>query len=511
MYSSKEICQLNPPRNLQPSDWVIELPQHAVQSGTPLAIARQQYQTVRLDRLIGYIENRFHKGCCFYEFLDENKDQDSLPGQTLVTNLFAYHEIEHWPGAKAHVKWTEFVMENLEYDAQAEAQASEQGLTLPPLPLEAVPIFRAMQLSEGPKLARKAIRLRTSIQELTAYKFERVGQNVHTRTPSDVPQPDEGPNSKRPRLAVLCEPDHGISSSQPEGISGHSIDTQKQGVLSEGEPLEPQAAAQTPSAPLPPTSRPGIFLDVLLPHFGIQTRLESQYLAAACCRPEVFQRIATGHGKWTTHTVKNLHRLMLRIIFSHQESTSKSFDVCYALARQKIHGFAERAFLMWQQANPSVPFDGQKDFPNWLTKMWEYIFTTIRHTHSIPADMSPDRAAVISKHQHLIAMSRQQRILRSWSTQLSARAAQHGQVRFRAEKNWLLDLWTGKVVGQPHPETGETTDPTLSPSARHMLALTAAPTSTLPPPDGGTVQVDTTQGIATVISSDQQSGLNGDS
>jgi hypothetical protein len=129
MYSSKEIYQLNPPRNLQPSDWVIELPQPSVQSGTPLAIAQQQYQTVRLDRLIGYIENRFHNGCCFFEFLDENKDQDPLPGQCLVSNLFAYHEIEHWPGAQAHVKWTEFVMENLEYDARVEAQASEQGLT----------------------------------------------------------------------------------------------------------------------------------------------------------------------------------------------------------------------------------------------------------------------------------------------------------------------------------------------------------------------------------------------
>lgn len=134
MYSSKDIYHINPPRNLQPSDWVIELSHPEIPSGLPLAIARQQYQNIRLDRLIGFIENRFPKGCCFYDFLDENKDQDPLPGQTRVTNLFAYHEIDHWPGAQAHVKWTEFVMENLEYDARVEAQASEQGLTRKLLP-----------------------------------------------------------------------------------------------------------------------------------------------------------------------------------------------------------------------------------------------------------------------------------------------------------------------------------------------------------------------------------------
>lgn len=129
MHSSKEISQINPPQNLQPSDWVIDLPRPELHPGVPLAIARQHYQSTRIQHLVGYIDKRFDGGRCFYEFLNENKDKDLQPGQTLVTNVFAYHEIEHWPGADAHVKWTEFVMGNVEYDARAEAQASEEGLS----------------------------------------------------------------------------------------------------------------------------------------------------------------------------------------------------------------------------------------------------------------------------------------------------------------------------------------------------------------------------------------------
>lgn len=130
MFSPKDVSLLNPPRNLRPSDWVIDLPRPEVHVGaSTLAIARQQHHSLRLGLLMEYVDKRFHKGRCFYKFLSENRSKNPLPGQFVVTDLFAYYEIEHWPGAYPHLQWTKFVMENMEYDALAEAQASEEGLT----------------------------------------------------------------------------------------------------------------------------------------------------------------------------------------------------------------------------------------------------------------------------------------------------------------------------------------------------------------------------------------------
>lgn len=129
MFSPKDIYRLNPPHNLRPSDWVIDLPRpepHVEVSS--LAIARKQHQSVRIQQLVEYVDKRFCVGRCFYKFLAENRGKGPSSGQFVVTGIFAYHEIEHWPGAYPHLQWTKFVMENMEYDALAEVRASEEGL-----------------------------------------------------------------------------------------------------------------------------------------------------------------------------------------------------------------------------------------------------------------------------------------------------------------------------------------------------------------------------------------------
>lgn len=366
-----------------------------------------------------------------------------------------------------------------------------------------MPIFKAVQVTEGKKLAKKAARTGKSVKELTAYRFERVDPETQTCDPIVGHQPDEIPNPKRLRLAIGCELDQETTTSPSERIiirPTHPTEIQSQGAFGENEKCEPVKQAEASSESVPPAVRPDFFLDVLSPYS--QGRLYQRQLVAACHKPEDFRIIAAGHARWTTHTVKKLHRFMLRIIFSHEGSINKTWEFCNALARQKIHGFSERAFVLWRQVNSAVPFDEHKDFPNWLTKMYEYLLATLRFKDPIPADMPPHRARVTMIQQAFIAMIRQQMILRNWTTELGVRAAERGQVRFRAEPNCLMDLWTGQMKGRPRRTTGPATELNLSHAAQHMLAMRPTPGSMLAS-NGGVTQMNTQQGNSTVPTSEQ--------
>jgi len=128
MFSPKDVYRLDPPHNLRASDWVIDLPCPEPRLEGSLGSTRQQHRSVRIQQLVEYVDNRFYKGRFFYKFLTENRGKDPSSGQHVVTGIFAYHEIEHWPGAYSHLQWTKFLMENIEYDALAEARGSEEGL-----------------------------------------------------------------------------------------------------------------------------------------------------------------------------------------------------------------------------------------------------------------------------------------------------------------------------------------------------------------------------------------------
>ncbi|KEF57849.1 uncharacterized protein A1O9_05770, partial [Exophiala aquamarina CBS 119918] len=360
------------------------------------------------------------KGRCFYEFLAGNRGKEPSPGQFVVTCIFAYHEIEHWPGAYSHLQWTRFVMENMEYDALAQAQASEEGLILPTLPAEALPIFTAVKRVEGDRLAKESARTGKSIRELTAYDFERYqvrtqGLDAVTDPPtSGLLQPARG------------EPRHVEELSSAEELTNtavhqfHVFQT-----LSEFSPF--------PTSPS---------LHLLQPFNG---RLSRCQLLEAPLNYRLFRHICEAHAVWTTRLVKNHHRLMLRIIFASPESTSDSWHYCFNLARQTIHDFAEHAFQTWQLHNPDVPFDEKKHFPNWLRKQYEYLLATIQARDPIPTNLPAKSARSLTVKQMLVAMHRQQTVLMNWSVEISARAGERCGNRYRHEPDNVLDLWTGEV------------------------------------------------------------------
>ena len=103
---------LNPPQPFGYKDWVIKypVPQFLLHSND----GAQNHYEVRLQKLVHFVETRFGKGRCFFSFLQGQGQRK--PQQIEVTQLYALHEVKHWPGAVAQLEWTSFVMANIEYD-----------------------------------------------------------------------------------------------------------------------------------------------------------------------------------------------------------------------------------------------------------------------------------------------------------------------------------------------------------------------------------------------------------
>lgn len=310
--------------------------------------------------------------------------------------------------------------------------------------MNAVPIFRTVQQTQGKKLAKKAARTGKSVKELTAYQFERAEPAVEAHISALEPQLDEASTSARVPPAVPYGSAPVVEPFSPNRVI--SVPTQHNNIPSQGAPLDTpyhhQQAAITTAPDL-------FFLHIILPPF--RGYLNRGQLLAACHNFGLFQKMSAGHAGWVTHIVKQQHRFVLRIIFANRESTDKSWHFCHNLARKKIHDFAEGAFQEWRQHNPDVPFDGFKVFPNWLRKMYEYLLATLQFRDPMPANLDPRIVRLITMKQMVITMVRQQNILSNWDRELRMRAAVPGELRYRAEENVLLDLWTGTVIQQPYP------------------------------------------------------------
>lgn len=108
------MCSINPPQPFTYTDWVVKLPiSPSLQDDQKAA---RKHKKTRVQRLIHFVDTRFGKGRCFYGFLPGLPKRERMPYQIEVSQLYAFHEVKHWPGAFAQLEWTSFVMANVEYD-----------------------------------------------------------------------------------------------------------------------------------------------------------------------------------------------------------------------------------------------------------------------------------------------------------------------------------------------------------------------------------------------------------
>ena len=156
-----------------------------------------------------------------------------------------------------------------------------------------------------------------------------------------------------------------------------------------------------------------------------------------------------GHAHWATRSVRRQHQTFVRWILSHPESQSWTAGDCFDLARDQVHRKADMAYREWRRHCPSVAFDEDYPFLNWLDKMFAYLLATVRHRDPIPADATAAFVRELNAKHKLEAAARQQEILWRWargmSAQLEERKNTVGAIRFRLEasQGFVMDLWTG--------------------------------------------------------------------
>jgi hypothetical protein len=116
---------LNPPREFGYKDWVINLP--VPQFLHHDQVATDQRNNARIQVLIHSVETRFGKDRCTYRFMPARGLPQ--PDKIEITQLYAFHEVKHWPGAFAQLEWTSFVMANIEYDDMIKTYGPSASLT----------------------------------------------------------------------------------------------------------------------------------------------------------------------------------------------------------------------------------------------------------------------------------------------------------------------------------------------------------------------------------------------
>jgi len=298
-----------------------------------------------------------------------------------------------------------------------------------------------------------------STKELTAYEFER--DRLETQRLDVIADP---------RIAGLFQHTAGVldQTGEPPIIPEicnpvHQFNTHVSKESTNYELRIPQSGSEI--SPLQSNPRPQ-----LLEPFN--ARLEYRIIHEASQNHELFVTVCEEHAGWARRQVKNQHRLMLRIIFGSPESESQSWDYCYNIARQMIHNFADHAFHTWRLHNPDVPFDENRQFPNWLRKQYEYLFATIQSRDPLPTNRPVEFIRAMCRQQVLLSMLRQRDVLLNWTAEMKARACERreSRYRYRFEPTAVLDVWTGdihtveefaakarkeKVLGNRHPDIAQ--------------------------------------------------------
>ncbi|KAI1611378.1 hypothetical protein EDD37DRAFT_439377 [Exophiala viscosa] len=411
---------LNPPQSFGYKDWVIKYPVpqflHHSNDGA------QNHHEVRLQKLVHFVETRFGKGRCFFSFLQGQGQRK--PSQIEVTQLYALHEVKHWPGAVAQVEWTSFVMANIEYDDMVKLYGSSSltgTLTVPVLPEAALDVYKLMKESEDAELSRICARTGKTIGQLVDGNISLYANEVASHildTPSLTPEvdppsisdpaPSPIPISRRPKSKIMP-----ISTSALADLSTIT----RRGARE----------AQSPSsAHLPPKQQ--------------TLRNKHMTLRQLAQNDTLFKEVAENHRLFLDKMMKKIHQYSMRVICRLPAMQSESWGVCQGRSRDWIKKLCAESLQYWRDRS-RIPWDESRAPSGPLDKQISFFCASYAVTDPLPKS-GPNRK--IKARVHFVrALYRQRNLVGSWVDNLKKKAEERTGVRYRKEDGFVLDLWTG--------------------------------------------------------------------
>lgn len=119
---------LDPPREFTFTDLVVQTAVPRLAQEDSAEIAADDYLKALWQEMLGILESYIGKNRCYFTFLADDSVAHQSPEQIKFTNLNAFHEVRHWPGASAQLKWTSFVLATIEYHTLSRENGPNLGL-----------------------------------------------------------------------------------------------------------------------------------------------------------------------------------------------------------------------------------------------------------------------------------------------------------------------------------------------------------------------------------------------
>ncbi|KAK7892827.1 hypothetical protein LTR67_007064 [Exophiala xenobiotica] len=431
--ASPDRFALNPPREFGYKDWVIKLP--VPQFLHHDQIAGDQRNNVRIQVLIHSVETRFGKDRCTYRFMPARGLPQ--PDKIEITQLYAFHEVQHWPGAFAQLEWTSFVMANIEYDDMIKTYGPSAKLSVPVLPKTALQIYQKMKTQEDTELARICQNTGKTIGQVIEGSIKLYAQNNGSQEINlnfDLLEPDttlpmvSSPAHSDTQMPLTSSP---VRKDAPENsdMDGLKIDHR---ILAH-DSADSKADRETTGSMTVP--------EYIETWRSIRSIPEWQ-LRRVAKNSKLFAQVHKNHQAWLSRALKRLHVLCLRINCRKTGMEKVSWSDCSKLANEDIRTLFVNVVNKWIHMT-KVPFDvrGARDGP--IDRQIDFFCYCLAVEDPLPPQ---GLAHSIKARTHVIkALNWQREVIDSWRRVLKIRADEETGVRYRKENGTMLDLWTGKV------------------------------------------------------------------
>ncbi|KAL2431811.1 hypothetical protein ABEF95_014071 [Exophiala dermatitidis] len=455
---------LETPHPFAYTDWVVNIPVPQIPRDVPYGQMHELDQVI-LKRLVRAVESRTGRNRCFYEFLvHPSQYNQKRPSQIRVTGLYAFYQVKHWPGAFAQLEWTSFVFANIEYDNMIRIHGAGINLMLPILPMTALPTFQAMKKDQDQLLARICSEQGKTIGEVVEGQMSLYANGglsergpLHRLSEHDPAlQVSQAATQRLSNIMALPLPNPSQQTPDPEPISEETLKAnpdpstgiedagaEVEHVLPDAGPDIEQSAPEPEPEPAPSASASasaGLDADIDLSESPNNWTVDEVVVDKA-----KFEQTLKLHGEWIQKATYKMQVYMTRHVCRSAQMQAAPWEYCWNEARRLIMAQADTHLQNWHEKFPQCAAKQTLSTGNWLEKQLKCLLMSVAAHHRIPPELSPEVQAQWRRKHYLIATGKQRQLLQLWAKKVKGLAeAQHG-LRYRYEKDFVWDLWTGKL------------------------------------------------------------------
>lgn len=177
----------------------------------------------------------------------------------------------------------------------------------------------------------------------------------------------------------------------------------------------------------------------------LQVDAKSLHIEQTARDDKKFREMCEVHDKFIKHEMKTIRAYWLRVLCNMPGTHKMTWHVLMHAAKWQVEDRFIAIAREWRLNQPDVPFDYNNASGSLVNQQLYYLAARVGYHDPVPANTSPADATILRRKHLMAAMIRQRRLLSAWSAEVGKMASfPRGGVRYRREKDCILDAWTGK-------------------------------------------------------------------